>query len=171
MTAPKDSVLVAVDSMTLVWGIKKQGTQSQLQQARFLFDQLEDENAQVLLPAIALSEYLTPIPQQLHNKAIAELKRRFIIAPFDVKCASLAATLFVEGKEMRKSDGEMGQTDARKCLRADALIVATAVCHGARVLYSGDSRCRKLAQKVPNLDVRDLPTIPNSLWGFGEDRA
>ena len=65
--------LVALDSMTLVWGIRKQGDSEQLRKARNLFAALEDAHSQVIIPAVALAEYLTPIEVQNHGAVVASL--------------------------------------------------------------------------------------------------
>ncbi|MBI4579501.1 MAG: hypothetical protein HY718_07360 [Planctomycetes bacterium] len=96
--------IVAIDFMILVWGIRKTGTREQLQRARWLFQKLEEEEAQVILSSVALAEYLTPVPPDEHRDVIAALTKRFIVPPFDVRCASLAASLFAEGKNLRQMD-------------------------------------------------------------------
>ena len=121
----------------------------------------------MILPSVALAEYLTPIDLVHHKEVIAALTKRFIVPPFDVRCASLAASLFAQGKDLRLR----GKGDVRKTLRADSLIIATAVVHGARTLYTGDGDCRKLAAKVPRLEVKDLPDIPPDLFAFSGDNA
>ena len=92
------NLVVSIDSMTLVWGIRRQGTAEQLQRAAWLFEQLDNQNAQIILPAVVASEYLVPVDPGDHPAILAEMSKRFLIAPFDVRCASLAARLFVEGK-------------------------------------------------------------------------
>ncbi|NJO55607.1 MAG: hypothetical protein HC834_03755, partial [Rhodospirillales bacterium] len=85
--------LVAVDTMTLVWGVRKQGTSEQRERARWLFDRLEGDHNQILIPTVAVSEYLTHVDRGNHLDVIEQLNKRFILAPFDVRCASLARTL------------------------------------------------------------------------------
>lgn len=157
--------LVAIDSNTLVWGIRTIGTPEQLTRARYLFSHLEADRAQVIVPSIVVCEYLTPINPVQHKSVIAELTERFIIAPFDVRCASLAATLFKEGKELR----EMDHPNARKCLRADAGIIATASIHGAKQFFSGDKDCRNLAARVGRMVAYDLPDIPANLFEYEQN--
>ncbi len=55
--------LVAVDTMTLVWGIRKEGTPEELKRAKWLFDFLDQDNAQVIIPSVVISEYLTPVEE------------------------------------------------------------------------------------------------------------
>ena len=102
-------LIVAIDSQILVWGVRKQGDDTNLKRARWLFEQIEQLESQVVVPCVALSEYLVPADPSLHLGIIDALSKRFILAPFDVRCASLAAQLFVKGKTMR----DMGKPDAR----------------------------------------------------------
>jgi len=81
-----------------------------------------------------------------------------VIIPFDVKCASLAANLFSIGKELRQG----GIPGGRACLRADTLIIASAKMYGAKVFYSDDDDCVKLAGQV--MTAKKLPDQPNTLF-------
>jgi hypothetical protein len=154
--------VVAIDSMTLVWGVRHEGDPDQLKRAKWLFGQLEQEQAQIIVPAVCVAEYLGPADPDDHAAILAAISARFIIPPFDVQCASLAARLFNAGRSGRPK----GTADSRKCLRADTLIIATAITHGAKILYSGDDRCRKLAK--PMMDARNLPDQPPDLFGYTE---
>lgn len=158
MNTAKDHI-VAVDTMILVWGIRRDGSEEQVKQAGWLFKELDDNDTQVLVPSIALAEYLTPCDPATHSDVIAPLAKRFIIAPFDVKCAALAARLFLEGKQ----DRQMGVENARNLLKSDSLIVATAAVHGARTFYSEDADCRTLAERA-RLKAEALPTIAPDLF-------
>ncbi len=151
MSKSKAPFIVGIDSQALVWGVRQEGTPSQLERARWLFDQLDVEGAQVLIPAVVVAEYLIPAEKRYHASIIEAINRRFLIKPFDIESASLAAELFAAGKPMRPQDVPMG----RECLRADTLIIATAKVHKAKVFYSNDDNCRALANTV--MDARDLP--------------
>ena len=122
-----DGRLVAIDTMVLVWGIRKEGGEEQKKRAKWLFDRLHDEKAQILVPSVAVCEYVTPVEPEKRNEVIAALSSRFIIPPFDVRCAALAAQLFKDGKSTRKMDSP----GARKCLRSDAFIITTAPVRAA----------------------------------------
>lgn len=154
-------MIVAIDSQTLVWGVRKRdGTANQLQRAKWLFQQLEAQKAQIVLPAIALAEYLGHIDQADHVATIAAISERFLIMPFDVRCTSLAAQLFNAGNVGRPK----GKPNSRKVLRADSLIVATAAMHGASIFYSHDVGCRSLASHFSKWQVRDLPDTPETFF-------
>src|SRR5437867_8866585 len=145
--------------MILVWGVRREGTPEQLKRARWLFEQFEQENAQIIVPAVAVAEYLGPANPVDHPAIVAAISSRFVVAPFDVRCASLAAALF----DRRKSGRPKDVANSRKSVRADSLIIATAYMHGAPVIYTGDARCKKLALTVP-MDARDVPDIAPTLF-------
>lgn len=151
MSKSKAPYIVAIDTQTLIFAVSREGTPEQLQRAEWLFEELEAENAQVLVPTIVVAEYLVPVEKRYHAATIEAIHRRFLVKPFDVECASLAAELFNIGKPLRKSNVHMG----REVLRADTLIIATARVHKAKVLYSDDDTCRKLANHV--IEARPLP--------------
>lgn len=158
--------LVAVDTNVLIWGIREVGPAEQCQRASWLFQQLEEEEAQVLVSAVVLSEYLVPVDPRCHMETITGLAARFLIMPFDMRASSLAAKLFRLGKEGLPK----GVDGARRALKADSLIIATASTHGATDLFSGDPGLRSLAANVPTLRVSDLPKIPPDLFGYTEKK-
>lgn len=154
-----DGPVVAVDSMALVWGVRKQGPPGQLKRAKWLFELIDEERAHVIVPSICLAEYLTPLAEENHRNVIAALNERFMIPPFDMQCASLAASLFNQGKVSRT----MSTDSSRKVLRADSMIIAIAKIYGAKLLFSHDKDCRNLALKA-NLKAEDLPLMGQTLW-------
>lgn len=159
MSANTDLV-VAIDSQTLVWGIRQQGNDDQNRRAIWLFEQLDSQRAQIIVPTIVASEYLTHVAKADHAAVLAELSSRFVLPPFDVRCASLAAELF----RLNKSDTSKSKPGWRNCLRSDTLIIATAKIHGARIFYTGDNNCRKVASTI--MDACDLPNQPSNLFGY-----
>lgn len=145
MSKAGPKILVGVDSMTLVWGIRKQGPSEMLERARLLFHQLDRDKRQIVVPAIVVAEYLSHVDEKYHAEQIELMRSTFVMPPFDVRAASLAARLFQIGQSGR---GNKGEADARKCLRADSLIVATAKMVGAKSFYSHDKNCRSMAEKA-----------------------
>ena len=158
MSKTKSAYIVAIDSQTLVWAVRKQGTAEELVRAKWLFEELEVANAQVLIPTVVIAEYLVPTDKKHHPSIIEAVNRRFLIKPFDIECASLAAELFKVGKPMRVQ----GQPLGREVLRADTLIIATAKVHKAKIFYTDDASCRKLANTI--MDARPLPSQSPNLF-------
>ena len=160
MSPPKLKRIVAIDTMTLIWGVRKQGNKDKLQHARNLFQMLEREEAQVIVPSVVVAEFVTAFQSSEDRAlAIAAISKRFLIEPFDVKDAALAAQLWHYGKTQR----EKKVAGSRICLRADSLIVATAKNHGAEIFYTEDQHCRDLATAAKMI-ARELPRIPDSLF-------
>lgn len=151
MAKSKAPYIVGIDTHTLVWGVRQVGTANELDRAKWLFEELEIAKAQVLIPTVVIAEYLVKADKKTHASIIEAINRRFLIKPFDIECASLAAELFSTGKTTRPSGIPLG----REVLRADTLIIATAKVHKAKVFYSDDANCRALANTV--MEARPLP--------------
>ncbi len=151
---------IAIDTMTLIWGIRKDGPDEQQKRAKFLFQKLEEEKAQVIVPAIVVAEYLVPVRQDERDRVAALLGESFRVVPFDIRCTVLAAQIFGQFKKGKASKTVGG----RDLLKADAMIVASAKAAGASVFYTDDKRCRKMAGSV--MEARGLPDIPSNLFGY-----
>ncbi len=159
MSAGMHQRVVAVDTMTLIWGVRKDGPDEKIKYAGYLFKELDRDEAQIIIPSVVLCEYLTQVPNgDERDRTAAALSDRFHIAPFDARDAVLAAELWHDGKASRK----MAQPGARACLRSDTFIVATAVTHGAREFYTEDEDCRSMASR--HLNAKRLPRIASSLY-------
>jgi len=151
--------VVAMDSMVLVWGVRKSGTPEDIKRAGFLFKELEQDEAQIIIPSIVVAEFITPIrTSEGRARTVAAMSERFFIAPFDAMDAVLAAELWNAGKSRR----EMGKRGARVCLRADALIVATAKNHGAKEFFTNDDTCFRMAESV--MTATRLPKMAPDLF-------
>jgi predicted nucleic acid-binding protein len=159
MKQNRQSIIVAVDSMTLVWGKRKKGNPDKVKHAKYLFQGLNKQKAQIIVPSIVVAEFVTPLATtKLREEMIIKLQKRFLLAPFDANDAAIAAELWNDGKSSR----EMKQSGVRVRLKADARIVATAYGHGAQVFYTDDDDCFNMAQKI--MQTRKLPTIGTYLW-------
>jgi predicted nucleic acid-binding protein len=150
--------IVAIDSMTLVWGIRKRGSKENLEHAAILFAELERDDATIIVPAVVVAEYLIPVPSEDRDNTVTALQR-FQIEPFDVRDAVLAAKLWSDGKTRR----QMASAGARICLRADTLIVATAKNRGAREFYTDDNDCFDMATRA-GMAAKKLPTMDGRLF-------
>lgn len=164
MTKQDPQRIVAIDSMTLVWGVSKKGDPDGIKHAKYLFMQLNEEKAQIVIPSVVVAEYITPCSSRREREeVVAALGERFIIAPFDAKDAIEAADLWNCGKRKR----ERKRPGARVRLRADTLIIATAHNHGAQVFYTDDQDCFTMASRI--MQAKHLPTIPPNLFADQEE--
>lgn len=146
--------------MTLVWGIRKTGEPEMVQRAEWLFDMLDNNKAQIIVPAVVVSEFLVPIKIEDYASVMASISSRFMVMPFDANCAVIAAQLH------RTCMGYLadGTPGSRVALRADTMIVATAKEKGAQIFYSNDTGCRNVAEEA-KITARDLPDAPETLFG------
>lgn len=159
------SPLVTIDTMTLIWGIQRKGPKELLTRTKWLFQQLEDHNAQVIVPSVALSEFLVPVATKSKSAIAQRMADRFIVAPFDLPAALIAAKLFGNSKKNLPDTPPAG---TRNILKADTMIVATAAAHGATQFFSHDGKCRKLATAA-GMTANDLPEMPQTLYEFDAD--
>ena len=84
--------------MILIWGVRRQGNGDMVEYAGYLFRQLEEDEAQVILPSVVVAEFLTQSKTQAERThVLAELSKRFILVPFDARDAVLAAELWRYG--------------------------------------------------------------------------
>lgn len=158
MTDPKKHRIVAIDTNTLQWAVRKTGSPDKIRHAGYLFAELDRDHAQIILPSIVVAEFLVPISDDARPAVVASLRERFLIEPFDTKDTIMAARLWNYGKANRA----MGAPGARVILRADTLIIATAAGHGATEFYTDDEDCFAMASQV--MTAKHLPTIAPDLF-------
>ena len=150
--------IICLDNHVLIWGIREQCTQGQEEMIprtkRFI--ESIDSDTLVLVPAIVVAEFLMPVPPELHAMVINLFNKNFIIAPFDALCASKFSIIWNKNKDGAKELLVGGETKAE--LKADSLIVATALARKAECIYSYDKWVRTFAKGF--VDVKDIPFIP-----------
>jgi hypothetical protein len=152
---------VALDTMTLIWGIQsaiyrsgnpRQRNLAEMQRRSvILLDLLEEEKETILVPCVAVAELLVGVDLGNHAAFLAEVQRRFFCPPFDLPASELAARLWIRHRELPK-----GEQIARNVLKSDVMIVATAKVAGAKKFYSSDPKCRALAD-LAGMTGNDLP--------------
>ena len=98
-----------------------------------------------------------PIPKAKRGHFLAALAENFLVKPFDLHAAAIAAEIHAKAKEIPKD-----RRPDRAVLSADIKIIATAKAAQARVFYSNDAKCRRVAQLV--MDARDLPSHSGELF-------
>lgn len=153
-------ILAAIDTAALIWGVRQKGEPDKLERGQWLFRELEDINARIIVPSVVVAEYLVPVDSERRKSVVASLSERFIIHSFDVHCAVIAAELHGLGDAQRPK----GTEDRRKCLKADCMIIATAFAHKADRFYSHDKDCRNFAETLSGWEVRDLPPHAPTLF-------
>jgi predicted nucleic acid-binding protein len=149
---------VALDTMTLIWGLQRGGnpSQSDLHEMQFratvLIEALQQAKDKIIIPCVAVAELLVGVDPADHANFIAVIQKNFFCPPFDIRASELAAKLHLEHKKLPVEDRQ-----SRKTLKSDAMIVATAKAAGASAFYSHDPKCRKMASLL-GIVPKELPT-------------
>ena len=115
----------------------------------------------IMVPAIVLAEYLFPFADADHQTEFdAVLKASVHIAEFNLITAEVSANLgrrFAAGRSLGQVARDLG-TD-RVVLKADLLIVATAVQHNVDAFVTADKAAHELA-KFAGLNAFRLDELP-----------
>lgn len=152
---------VCLDTNVFVWGIREvasPGQEDQVSKAKALLKSLEEQGATIVIPAVVVGEILVALPEEMHAMAINLMDKAFVVAPFDIACAGKFAKLWHERTQDGTVDELLGDEGVtRKMLKADCLIIATAIQNGVDVLYSHDGPLRRFAEG--NLRCEDIPVV------------
>ena len=163
--------LVCLDTNVLIWGIKGLATSGQedmISRAKIFIDTLnDDKELTILIPSIVIAEYLLPIPHQEHANIINVFNSSFIIAPFDAFAASKFSIIWNTHKPSQEVEKLVKNGFTKTELRADSMIVATAVARKAECIYSHDNGVKNFAKGF--IDVREIPFIPKQQDAFESD--
>lgn len=159
--------LVCFDTQIVIWGIKREAIPDQehmITRATALIEKCQENDTKIIIPSIVVAELLSGTLQRENNQLVTALQNYFIVPPFDIQAAQYFARLWRD-KELREGLRNEGATRAE--MKADCLIVATAVARGARCIYSHDPRLERFGQG--HIAVRGLPPLPPSQSTFLQD--
>jgi hypothetical protein len=150
--APVDSVGVPKDS-------NDQPVTMAKERVRGLIDDLEKQQARIIVPTPALSEIMVQAGVQAGQNwlAIMNKSKVFKVVPFDAKSAievAIMAGHTVKGEAAKEATRE---TYAK--LKYDRQIVAIAHTEAATVFYTDDRRQQNLAKRL-GMTVRGLADLP-----------
>jgi predicted nucleic acid-binding protein len=153
--------LVCVDNHPLIWGIREyaaDGQEVMIHRTKAFFEECRKSKTIIMVPSIVVGELLTAIEPKHHPLIINLLKSSFQILPYDTQASALFAKLWREKKESGLVDDIKYELQAtRQELKADCMIVATAIAKKAAVIYSHDKKLKKFANG--NIDVREIPAL------------
>jgi predicted nucleic acid-binding protein len=152
---------LVVDTHILIWGIKEQaepGQEEMIERARQFIDQCKTEGTHILVPSVVVGELLTAIEAQFHPMTLNLLQSAFVVPPYDAAASAIFARLWQkkqESGEIEKIRRELSAT--RQELKADCMIVATAVAQRANALYSHDAKLASFA--AGEMTVLEVPRL------------
>jgi predicted nucleic acid-binding protein len=151
-----------LDNHILIWGVRGVATQGQeemINRAQALFEDLDADDTDIMVPAVVVAEFLAGVPKPQHVGLLDVLNRRFQVVPFDVRTAAIAAELWRDAAEsnphLRDQIREAFPGTERAKIKADLMILASALARGADVLYTHDGPLKTAADG--RIEVRNLP--------------
>lgn len=153
--------IVCIDNHVLIWGIKEYATEGQenmILRAKSFFNECRENETIVMVPSIVVGEFLTSIEPNYHAMTINLLQNAFQIAPYDAQASTIFAKIWREkhtSNLLHTMRNEMQATRAE--LKADCMIVATAIARKAEKIYSHDVKLKNFA--IGKIEVVEIPEI------------
>ena len=156
---------ICLDNHILIWGVRgvsSPGQEEMIPRCQAFLEELDAIDAEILVPSVVVAEFLAGAPKEQHTELLDVLHRRFELPPFDVRMAAVAAQLWREGAEqnphLREQVRQLFPGTEKSKIKADMMILSTALVRRADVLYTHDGPLRTVAQN--RLEVRELPPPP-----------
>ncbi|MCT0199921.1 PIN domain-containing protein [Synechococcus sp. CS-1325] len=153
---------VCVDTHILIWGVKEQsepGQEEMIPKAKELLKRCERDGKLILVPSIVVAEFLTGIPPSVHGEVLELLSGWCQIQPFDALCASVFAKLWQEKTALGVvADIRKDNVATRQELKADCMIVSTAVANKSETICTHDTALMRFAQG--SVVCRQIPEYP-----------
>jgi predicted nucleic acid-binding protein len=119
-----------------------------------LIERLHGDGIPIMVPSIALSEYLTGCSEKSREANRAFVEANFFVAPFDAKCSAIAANIWdATAVGEAKAEAKVG----KQSIKADIFILATAIAHGATTLWVEDGHFFKFAQD--KVIIKGIPAL------------
>ncbi|MCH8044425.1 MAG: PIN domain-containing protein [Planctomycetes bacterium] len=145
----------AIDVHILIWGLRNQlppdpERASLPARCAKLIEKLPSP---ILLPSVALGEYLIGCDPDTRDQELDEIARNYFVAPFDDKAAAIAAEIWDNKVVDRvKREAKIG----KQAVKADIQILATAIAQGATSLYVEDRHYNNFLQD--KIIIKSIPT-------------
>ena len=152
--------LVSLDTNILIWAIKEQaspGQEEMILRSKKLLEKIRKNRKRAMVSTIVVSEFLINVDPGLMPLTIDLIEKTFIVVPFDTQSAMMFARIWQE-KNKSKIIEELKQSGiGRQQLKADCLIVASAVTRKATCIYSHDQGLKRFAEGF--IPVQPIPTL------------
>ncbi len=152
--------MVCLDTQILVWGFIRSATlqrTNMIDRATALIDHLTQIQEHVVVPTIVLAELMMRILPYRHAIFHQRVAQSFILQPFGAKEAAFFGEIWQSYKGHKAMKVLQKIESTRNALKADCMIVATAVASGASCIYSHDDDIRKIAQG--HIAVQEVPDV------------
>lgn len=152
---------ICVDNHVIVWGIRKYAEtdqQDMIPRASHFLEECKKKHIEIIVPSIVLGEFLGGIDRKKRYAAMSLFSSGFVVVPYDAMCALRFAELWEKNKETGVIKALRAEGISRQELKADSMILATAIAHKAKAIYSHDDGLTKFANG--EIEVLELPNLP-----------
>ncbi|HHY38833.1 MAG TPA: type II toxin-antitoxin system VapC family toxin [Clostridia bacterium] len=160
-------MIVCLDTHVLIWGIREEaesGQERMIQRTKAFLSELEREKHTVIIPAPVVMEFLLGVPLERHPDVLESLQKRFRVIPFDVVAASFASEIWLtqfKGRTIPDSWRLANPDITKAMLKVDIQLIGIALSRRAEVIYSNDTRMKKLA--ADRIKVEEVPVMTRQL--------
>ena len=167
--------IVCLDTHIIQWGVlnrvNRPSEEHYIEKASRLFQLIDSQGYEVIIPAIIIGELLIPLPKEKYSDALNRLSRDWQIVDYDLNAAAHFANLRSEKaiQNIRVELEKTGLFATRKHLIADYMIAATAISHGAKIIYTNDRPMKNTLSDVRDCRVElldDFVTGPEQFAMF-----
>ena len=148
--------IICFDTSILIWGIKQESNPEQeqnIEKAAHLIRTCSRDGTVVIIPSIVVAELLSGVDAKIRDNILKGLSG-FRVVPFDLQAALLYAKIWTKDARRKAKSLEITRTETK----ADSMIVATAIAHGATCVYSHDNGLGVFADG--HIEVCELPNVP-----------
>lgn len=162
-------MIVCIDSQIIVWGIKEQATSGQeemIGKAQSFFRWIDENGHDCIIPSIVVAEVLSPEPPEIRAAYLETLTQGFVVVNFDVRAGMKYAELLY-GKFQQAKETATNLGVDKHTMKADHMIIATALANGANCIYSYDKAMKAFA--TGHIEVKEFPTMPPRQKSFWEE--
>lgn len=151
---------VCIDNHVLIWGLREHaevGQEAMIPRTKHFFGECKKNGTSIVVPSVVLGELLTAIDPKVHAMVVNLIRQSFQVAPYDAAAAVAFAQLWQQRKQAGVIEQIRAEGATRQELKADCMIVATAIVHQTKVIYSHDPKLKKFAGDA--IVVMELPKI------------
>ena len=149
--------LVSLDTNILIKEQASPGQEEMILRSKKLLEKIRKNRKRAMVSTIVVSEFLINVDPGLMPLTIDLIEKTFIVVPFDTQSAMMFARIWQE-KNKSKIIEELKQSGiGRQQLKADCLIVASAVTRKATCIYSHDQGLKRFAEGF--IPVQPIPTL------------
>lgn len=162
----KRGELICIDTHIVIWGILKEARphdQAFIEKAEHFFEECSELNIKVIIPSVVLGEVLAGCEPSDKPDFLQYIQQKFIIAPYDQIASYYFSEMWRNKEELKKAQGNVEAiTITRAALKADFMIIATAMAQQAQCIYTREiNNFRNFAQN--SIDIEPLPGYSKQL--------